>query len=307
MAIKASPSETAGSGRVDVKWLRRIYERIRAHIPPSAQRRRINAIQDELFQIPSLPPINFLANPLGDRLTTARQEMSEFLAEEDDISDEEHQYLLMQMFFRGPMNKVREELRTILNSIEIEDSVQSLPVWDIGCGRGELLEILNEAGFNAVGIDTSALMIKKLNELNLQARHGDAIEELKQAPENSLCGITAFHVIEHMPFKTVVELLQLSYQKLAPGGFLLLETPNPFCFESLSYFYTDQTHVRPIQPYQLAFAVETAGFTETRLHFTAPVPASRKQAHQTWMRLYQNHGIVAKKPMAKSSSLKEAA
>ncbi|QDU73683.1 putative S-adenosylmethionine-dependent methyltransferase/MSMEI_2290 [Bremerella volcania] len=233
--------------------------------------------------------------------------MSDFLVEEDGITDEEHQYLLMQMFFRGPMDKVREELRAVLDTIDVDQSVQSLPVWDIGCGRGELLEILNEAGFNAVGIDTSALMIRKLNELNLEARHGDAIDELRMAPDNSLCGITAFHVIEHMPFGTVTELLRLSYQKLAPGGFLLLETPNPFCFESLSFFYTDQTHVRPIQPYQLAFAVETTGFTDTRLHFTAPVPASRKQDTHNWMRLYQNHGIVAKKPLASASTLKKAA
>lgn len=204
------------------------------------------------------------------------------------------------------MDEVRQELRDILNTIEVDESLRTLPVWDIGCGRGELLEVLNDAGFRGVGIDTSALMIKKLIALNFEARQGDAIEELEQSADGSLCGITAFHVIEHLPFDVVLEFLRLSYQKLASGGFLLLETPNPFCFESLSFFYTDQTHVRPIQPYQLAFAVENAGFINSRLHFTAPVPASRKQENANWMRLYQNHGIVATKPASKACLTKVA-
>ena len=302
-----------------MNWFRQVYENhhhqwqavreaVLSCLPSFGHRRKLKKLQEEFFAVPPLPPIQFMEAPLGDRLQSARQEMSDFLKEEDSVTDEEHRYLLMQLFFRGPMDKVREEVREVLGTVHVEESIQTLPVWDIGCGRGELLEVLNEAGFNAVGIDTSALMVKKLSELNMKVRHGDAIEELRTAADDSLCGVTAFHVIEHMPFHAVTELLELSYQKLAPGGFLLLETPNPFCFESLSFFYTDETHVRPIQPYQLAFAVETAGFTDTRLHFTAPVPAKRKQdRNYGWMRLYQNHGIVAKKPLASQAAIGKAA
>ncbi|MBA2112901.1 class I SAM-dependent methyltransferase [Bremerella alba] len=301
-----------------MKWLKRIRDKARRRIRSirqsiysrltnAEQRREIKELQDELFSVPPLPPIQFLSDPLANWLSTAREEMSEFLAEEDGISDEEHQYLLMQMFFRGPVDKIREEQREILDSIEVDESIHSLPVWDLGCGRGELLQVLNEAGFRAVGIDKSALMIKKMKDLGLEALHGDAIDELQKTPDGSLCGITAFHVIEHMPFEVVLELLRASYQKLAPGGFLLLETPNPFCFESLSFFHTDQTHVRPIQPYQLAFLVETAGFADTRLHFTAPVPTTRRHQTHNFMQLYQNHGIVAKKPLASDACLKKVA
>lgn len=292
--------------KVRVRW-RSIRHKLKNRLTNAEEKRQIKELQDELFSVPPLPPIQFLEDPLSGWLSKAKQEMAEFLSEEDSISDEEHEYLLMQMFFRGPVDKIREEQRAILDTIPVEESIRSLPVWDLGCGRGELLEVLNEAGFRAVGIDKSALMIKKMKELGLEAQHGDAIEELKHAADDSLCGVTAFHVIEHMPFETMTELLNLSFKKLAPGGFLLLETPNPFCFEALSFFHTDQTHVRPIQPYQLAFAVEIAGFKDTRLHFTAPVPPTRRHQTHNFMQQYQNHGIVARKPLAASASLKKAA
>ncbi len=258
------------------------------------------ALRDELFNVPALPDTMFLSRPLQDRLAAAQAQAQQFLDQSPPMADHEHRYLLMQMLFRGPLEHIRMQLERLISSVVINDCCRALPILDIGCGRGEMLEAITKMGLQAIGVDTSKLMVDKLVERNLRAVHGDALEWLSSQPNNSLGGVTGFHVIEHMPLAYVESMLDATYQKIAPGGFILLETPNPFCFESLSFFHTDSTHTRPIQPFQLAFLVEAAGFCDSRAHFSAPVPAPRRQATDTWIRLYQNHGIVAYKPESKA-------
>ncbi|MFO1063428.1 MAG: class I SAM-dependent methyltransferase [Pirellulales bacterium] len=294
--------------RLRTRSSRRIYELthhvrdLRAQLERSKQdieaiRELANRLRDELFQVPSLPPLNFLDHPLNDRLQKARDEMDGFV-DTHEITDDEHFYLLMQMVFRGPIQVIRDQLKAVLDSISIPDEIRRLQVVDIGCGRGELLNLLREKGFEAVGVDTSHLMVHKLAEQNMPALEGDGCGRLESFADGSLCGVTAFHFIEHVQPEYLKRMLAVAYRKIAPGGFILLETPNPFCPESLSFFYTDDSHVRPIQPFQLAFLVENAGFENTRAHFSAPVPAGRRQSIDNWLRLYQNHGLVAYKPRA---------
>ncbi len=254
------------------------------------------ALRNELFDVPALPETMFLARPLQDRLAAAQAQAQQFLEHSPPMGDHEHRYLLMQMLFRGPLDHIRSQLDRLISSVEINECCRALPILDIGCGRGEMLEAIAKMGLKAIGVDTSKLMVDKLLERNLRAVHGDALQWIVSQPNNSLGGVTGFHVIEHMPLEYVESMLDATYQKIAPGGFILLETPNPFCFESLSFFHTDSTHTRPIQPFQLAFLVEAAGFCDSRAHFSAPVPAPRRQATDTWIRLYQNHGILAYKP-----------
>lgn len=256
----------------------------------------VGQLVEELFDVPQLPPTKFMEHPLGDKLGAARNELDAFLGEVGEVSTSEQRYLLMQMFFRGPMEGVYQQVSAILNDVDIPEDCRTLPVADVGCGRGELLRVLRERGFEPLGIDTSELMINNLAEQQYSVMHGDAVGCLNQLEDQSLAGVTAFHVVEHVEPKYFRTLLELAFQKVAPGGFILIETPNPFCFESLSFFYTDDTHVRPIQPYQLAFLAESVGFERTRLHFSAPVPIVRRQAAENWMRQYQNHGLVAYKP-----------
>jgi SAM-dependent methyltransferase len=257
-------------------------------------RLQLKQLHAELFDVPELPPIRFLDNPLGNRLEAAHRELKSFVGD-DNVSDDEHTYLLMQMLFRGPMHDIRTQLLMVLESIKIHSSLRQMPVLDIGCGRGELLQLFRDKGLHALGIDTSGLMVQKLVAGGLAAIQGDGVSIISSYADNSLCGVSAFHLIEHVDPTYLKRLLSLVYRKLAPGGFLLLETPNPFSPEALSFFYTDDTHLRPLQPFQLAFLVENAGFVDCRAHFTAPVPAGRKQSIDNWLRLYQNHGLIAYK------------
>lgn len=289
------------------KWMRRMWPHTEAMRAADweitslkgaleACQQRLQALENELFEVPALPSLRFQADPLGNQLARAKAEHEAFLKSDASVSTKERAYLLMQMFFRGSVEHISSELTQVVQSIEISESARSLPVWDLGCGRGELLEIFKRSGYRAIGVETSQLMVDKLRERGLETRHGDAVGELRKVDDNSLAGVAAFHVIEHLQPEYLRDLLDSAFQKVASGGFVLLETPNPYCFEALSFFFTDETHVRPIQPHQLAFLVEQAGFSETQAYFSAPIPVGRRQAMDNWIRHYQNHGLVATKP-----------
>lgn len=137
---------------------------------------------------------------------------------------------------------------------------------DLGCGRGEWLEILGEHGFDAVGVDLDDGMLEGCRERNLKARKADAIQSLQELPDNCMALVSAFHVVEHMPFAIARTLITEALRVLKPGGLLVLETPNP---ENLmvgsASFYQDPSHERPVPAELLRFAVEHAGFQRTKV------------------------------------------
>ncbi|MDN3988223.1 class I SAM-dependent methyltransferase [Zwartia vadi] len=131
---------------------------------------------------------------------------------------------------------------------------------DLGCGRGEWLELLGEVGFNARGVDLDEGMLQACRELNLKTELMDALTALRQLPDSSQAIVSAFHLIEHIPFEVLLALVEEAKRVLVPAGLLIFETPNP---ENLivgtSSFYLDPTHVKPIPPLLLAFLPEYVG------------------------------------------------
>jgi SAM-dependent methyltransferase len=168
--------------------------------------------------------------------------------------------------FRGTITFVTENVRAYLPDVLALDGHG--PVVDLGCGRGEWLEVLKDAGVEAYGVDMSGDFVDQCQARGLNAVLADACEHLKTCPERSLSAVTAFHLVEHIPVDRLVQLIDLSVRALEPGGLLILETPNP---ENLivgaSDFYLDPSHMRPLPPALLAFLVEARGFcdVETRL------------------------------------------
>jgi SAM-dependent methyltransferase len=151
---------------------------------------------------------------------------------------------------------------------------------DLGCGRGEWLELMAETGFLARGVDLDQGMLASCLERGLSAEQGDALAMLRSYAAESVAVVSAFHLIEHMPFDQARVLIGEALRVLKPGGLLILETPNP---ENLvvgaTTFYLDPSHVRPIPPDLLAFAVEHAGFQRhkiVRLNEAADLHADRK-------------------------------
>lgn len=138
--------------------------------------------------------------------------------------------------------------------------------FDLGCGRGEWLELLTESGFDAIGVDLDAEMLSASRERGLNVIQGDALENLSAQPDNSLALVSAFHLVEHLPFEVLQSLLSQSLRVLCPGGLLILETPNS---ENLmvgtSHFYLDPTHQRPIPHLLLGFLTEYHGFFRNKV------------------------------------------
>ncbi len=132
---------------------------------------------------------------------------------------------------------------------------------DLGCGRGEWLELSAKHKIPTTGVDSNAVAVNLCRELGLEVEQADLITWLEQQGAESLSMITAFHVAEHMTQKQLLRFLDLCRIKLRPGGLLMLETPNPNnLFVGATTFHTDLTHVKPLVPAVLQYALEYCGF-----------------------------------------------
>ncbi|MBS0320170.1 MAG: class I SAM-dependent methyltransferase [Proteobacteria bacterium] len=182
-------------------------------------------------------------------------------------------YVRFEDRFRGPRDEIKARATTHLTAVKA--AIGRVPsgaggVLDIGAGRGEWLELLAEHGIPARGIDHSAAMVAACRAAGLHVDEADALAHLAAVPPRSLAAITVFHVVEHLPFTSLVALVQHAHAALAPGGCLVVETPNP---ENLRvgacYFYLDPTHRHPLPPDVLRFVLEDRGFADVdvqRLH-----------------------------------------
>ncbi|HZR14760.1 MAG TPA: methyltransferase domain-containing protein [Acidimicrobiia bacterium] len=148
------------------------------------------------------------------------------------------------------------------------------PVVDIGCGRGELLEVLASRGARVVGVEPDPGMAAAARARGLDIHETGAVEFLGAAEPASLGAITAIHVVEHLDLDTLVAFFELAATRLRAGGVLVVETPNPASLVVLGNSYVmDPTHVRPLHPALVTFLCERAGFRDVRLEFHAPASA----------------------------------
>ena len=183
-------------------------------------------------------------------------------------------YLAFEEKFRGPWAEIKERLRPHLERLrKLQPVLPGKPLVDIGCGRGEWLELLSEAGIEAYGVDSNPHTVDACARRGLNARHADAFAHLATLPDEMLGAITIFHVIEHLPTNLLLRLLDEARRTLRPGGVLMLETPNP---ENLKVgactFYYDPTHLRPIPPLLGTFLVESRGFIDVQVVRLNPYP-----------------------------------
>jgi 2-polyprenyl-3-methyl-5-hydroxy-6-metoxy-1,4-benzoquinol methylase len=150
-------------------------------------------------------------------------------------------------------------------------------VLDIGCGRGEFLELLKEASIPALGIDINQEMVDHCLSKGLKVSQGDGLQFLQSVPEESLGGIFLSQVIEHLDPESLRDLVRLSLTRLSPGGVLLAETINPQCLSTFSgAFYLDMTHQNPIHPEAARFLWESLGFRKVEILYVSPFPEEMK-------------------------------
>jgi SAM-dependent methyltransferase len=148
-------------------------------------------------------------------------------------------------------------------------------VLDIGCGRGEFLELLKAAGVHAKGIEHSEELIRLCQSRGLEAQQADLFEYLSEQPEATLAGIFCAQVVEHLPPDRLPEMVRLAAAALQRGGVLAIETPNPECLAIFAtHFYLDPTHHRPVPHPLLAFYMEEHGLGGIEVHKRSPAVES---------------------------------
>jgi O-antigen chain-terminating methyltransferase len=172
--------------------------------------------------------------------------------------------------FRGSEEYVKAGQRQYLPNFEGSQSVL-----DIGCGRGEFLELMREAKIPAVGIDLSEESVAMCRLKGLEAETADLFAYLAGLPEDSLDGIFCAQVVEHLPPERLPEMIQLCASRLARDGVLVVETPNPECLAIFAtHFYLDPTHSRPVPHPLLAFYLEEYGVGVVEVRRLAPAVES---------------------------------
>ncbi len=144
-------------------------------------------------------------------------------------------------------------------------------VLDLGCGRGEFLELMRVAGVSARGIDLSRESVDLCRSKGLHAEQADLFAYLAALPGASLDGIFCAQVVEHLPPARLPEFIRLAAEKLWRGGVLVVETPNPECLAIFAtHFYLDPTHRRPVHHALLAFYMEESGIGQIEIHRRSP-------------------------------------
>ena len=175
-------------------------------------------------------------------------------------------YFLFEERFRGTREDIKRRQLEFLPYFE-----HCSRVLDIGCGRGEFLEILRNHNIGGMGVDLDADMVAYCKSRQLEVEQGDAITYLQNLDDKSVDGIFIDQVVEHLEPAYLVRLLALCHQKMKFGYYLVVETVNPLSFISFANFYIDLTHKRPVHPETLQFLVSAAGFRESEKKFFSPV------------------------------------
>ena len=176
-------------------------------------------------------------------------------------------YTAFENRFRGSEEEIRRRQK---DDVELFRGLE--PVVDLGCGRGEFLELLREGGIEAQGVETNAHVVRECRNRGLDVVQGDLVEFLRGRDDGSLGGIFAAQVVEHLPPPVLTALLAEAHRTLRGGGLLLLETPNAASVVGFhGVFIRDITHERPLHPDTMRFLAAAAGFSDVRVQMRSPV------------------------------------
>ena len=229
------------------------------------------AIKRELQRViepPARTPVQRLSSPSDPQGSARRPEPG---AEATGVLDA-YKYVGFEDQFRGSQDTIRERLRSYVPYFE-----GAKDVLDVGCGRGEFLELLQAAGVSARGLDLNHEMVEVCRARGLNVAEGDVVTYLDSLPDSSLGGVFAAQVVEHLQPEYLLRFLELAHHKLRPGAPIVLETLNPACWVAFFDSYIrDITHVWPLHPDTLRYLVLASGFVSARIEYRSPVAPEDK-------------------------------
>lgn len=186
-------------------------------------------------------------------------------------------YLVFEDANRGTQQEFIDKIQVYADLFTQLKLPGCLPLLDIGCGRGELLDYLKDLGVAVSGVDMNGTMVRSCQARGLEVVHSDALSYLRSLEDNSLGCVTGFHIIEHLPFHELFYIMQECFRVLSPDGFVLFETPNPENVLVGSHtFYHDFTHRNPITPTAIQFLARYHGFNVTDIVRCNPYPENAR-------------------------------
>ncbi|MBP5492306.1 MAG: class I SAM-dependent methyltransferase [Clostridiales bacterium] len=167
-------------------------------------------------------------------------------------------------YFRGDEASIRVRQEEYIPYLK-----EKKEVIDLGCGRGEFLELLRDYGLHGIGVETYTKFYEECRAKGMDVRKMDALEYMQSLPAESVDAVVGFQLIEHLKPAYLLNLCKTCYEKLEKDGVVIFETPNPTCLSTYTNaFYMDMTHEKPVHPKTMKFIMETAGFTDVTILYT---------------------------------------
>lgn len=214
-----------------------------------------------------------LQDQLGRLLATLQEKRLPTPVEVGEVLEpiRDWRYTRFENRHRGSREEIRGQLERYVAYFKAGGEIL-----DLGCGRGEFLELLRDRGFRGAGVDLNAQMVEACRGKGLRAEQADLLDALAGRADASLDGIFSAQVIEHLPAAVLERLIELAQAKLAPGGTLILETINPTSVYALVHaFFADLSHRFPVHPETLRFLLDAAGFEPTEIVYSGRIESER--------------------------------
>lgn len=233
---------------------------------------RERAVRDALDELRNIAEVAQRAGAMArreiERLGTSGVAKSgESVQPVAQVESDAFKYVGFEDRFRGSEDEIRKRLADYVPYFK-----GASDVLDVGCGRGELLDLLKQAGVTARGLDLNPEMVEVCRARGLDASAADALGYLNGVADESLGGMVAIQVVEHLEPAYLQRFLQTAFYKLRPGATLVLETINPACWVAFFESYIrDLTHVRPIHPDTLQYLLHASGFSRVDVVYRAPI------------------------------------
>lgn len=183
-------------------------------------------------------------------------------------------YAHLEAALRGDESTIRDRQRTYLDAFAGAEG----PILDLGCGRGEFLELLRETRHAASGVDISPDNVRHCRAKGLDVVEADALDYLSSLADASLGGIFSSQLVEHLPAASVLALVRACFAKLRPGARLVIETINTDALAALPIFHADLTHLHALPPTTAQLLLEACGFAHVELRYTSAFPPATRLA-----------------------------
>lgn len=251
----------------------RVSQSLRAEIERTFQKQQ--QLRSEL--ILQGQRVNRLLEEASKRLPAPfNEEQLQALADEEQHGMDAF-YVSFEDQFRGSRTQIKERLKVYLPLIERAGiGTATMPLLDVGCGRGEWLELLKDEGLRASGVDFNRVLVAQCRERGLQVIEADVLDYLRDVADESLGAVTGFHIVEHLPIEILIRLLDETMRVTKPGGAVIFETPNPQnVLVGSCNFYFDPTHRNPLPSPIMRFLIESRGFSRVRVINLNPSDAER--------------------------------